>query len=187
MDSKIKISERDLAHKKARISKNIEDIRYYKSLRNITNSAIRKDKLKAQIKLAKENENSENKKWQLVKMKMKGKTSGPPTKIIQNGQLITGALNIAQVMNTEYKELVEKTKKGIPVENSDPLIHFKKCSRGHQSQIGPQTSHLPRNPRHYNKNYINHISSKEHDFYENNENCSQNINPPTPKIDQQFN
>ena len=76
-ETRTKLAERDVALMRARTSGDSEDKRHYKNLRNIASAAVRKDKIPREIKLAKDNTNSDRAKCNLVKDKMKGKNYGP--------------------------------------------------------------------------------------------------------------
>ena len=79
-----------------------DDIRYAKNLRNEVNSLISKEDFKNKNDKFKDpNIRTSQQKWKLIKDITNMKNMNPPDKILENDDLIHGALNIANTMNRQ--------------------------------------------------------------------------------------
>ena len=101
--SKELIRLRNSAQKVASISKSPEDWRFYKSLRNQAKARMRYDRKEwARAKLCSGNHDSRT-LWNNLKTWLNWSSSGPPTKLLDNGTLISSPVKLAEKMNSFFR------------------------------------------------------------------------------------
>ena len=116
--------ERDLAHKESKDDPTPEKVRYYRHLRNSTNSLIHKERIAA--KKGKFQELSSNrKKWKLTSNELGQNTQQSPTLIREGLVVHTKPTNIANSMNRQYLSTVRDTIRNIPRTQTNPLHLYK--------------------------------------------------------------
>ena len=106
-------------------TKDIDDWRLYKSLRNTATSRMRqKRKLRRRwssaapsIALAHCGKN--------VKTWLNWNNSGPPSQLFHNGMLVSSPAGLARTMNKFFIDKVTRRINGIPASNNDPLAKLK--------------------------------------------------------------
>ena len=113
--------ERNEAQKTAATSGSQEDWRVYRGLRNRCVSAQRMDRKKWEEKKLSSTENSPAQLWKSVKGIVGWNSSGPPTRLFENGKYINSPSGLAATMNKFFIDKVKKLRKSIPVVEADPL------------------------------------------------------------------
>ena len=107
----------------------------YKKLRNKVNNlkGFEEDKYKKQK--IEENKDDSGKVWKLTKSFMKWKTQGSPTQLVEDGQLITSAQQIACTMNSFFIDKVrcireKMAKVAINLSSCKKIMERKGCRLG---------------------------------------------------------
>ena len=121
--TKVLIKERDKAQELAAATKNVEDWRRYKRIRNQVTSLIRREKLswqKRKLETAEEIQDS-GKLWKTVLGWLNWSSAGSPSKLIHEGKLVTSPSKIADIQNEFYINKVRKIRQELPHSNTDPL------------------------------------------------------------------
>ena len=121
--------ERDKLQKRAIDSKDPNDFRQYKKVRNRITSQLRLDERAWQAKKLNEVEGSSAGSWKAVKGILGWSSSGPPTKLFHNGLMQTKSLQIANCQNNFFIEKVKKIKRELPKSAMDPLHLLRKLMR----------------------------------------------------------
>ena len=121
------MKERNAAHNKAKTSKDPEDIRRYKKLRNQVVGLSRKDKKEA---VEAEMSGSCASAWKALNMlrsKEKSKND-PPSKLTIDGRVVTDPYKIATTMNKFFINKILRLQEQIELEETteDPIEHMKK-------------------------------------------------------------
>ena len=100
-NTKNKMNERDEAQKKAADTKSNDDWLRYKVLRNSVNTILKSEKKRWQETKLENFGNDSSTVWKNLKLWLGWSKGGPPTKLIQNGNIINKPRDLAKVMN-EY-------------------------------------------------------------------------------------
>ena len=115
------IKERDQAQKRAAESKDEDDWRHYKALRNTTTSILRTEKKRWQENKITQFGTDSSSVWKNVKQWLGWSKGGPPTKLMQNGNLISKPKAIAEVMNAFFVDKVRLLRENLPLNPGNPL------------------------------------------------------------------
>ena len=115
------IEERNEAQRIAGQSKCQDDYRRYKSLRNQITAKMRQEKKTWEKQKLCSRQNDPSALWKSVKSWLRWSNSGPPTKLFQNGQMISSPAGLASTMNSYFLGKVADLRNNIPEASSDPL------------------------------------------------------------------
>ena len=118
---------RNHAQEKASETKDPEDWRVYKSLRNLTTAKIREDKKKWEAQKLTREENSSTDIWRTVKSWLGWTGGGPPTQLFYEGRMVSRPFGLASCMNKFFIKKVKELRLRIPVANSDTLKYLKEA------------------------------------------------------------
>ena len=125
------MAERDLAQKIASETKNEEDWRTFKRLRNSVNRILKNEKRKWQRRNSQcENENDTKQIWKNIKSWLNWTTSGAPSQLFYNGQLVNRPSNLASCMNQFFIQKVSKLRDNIGESETNPLANLRKLMLG---------------------------------------------------------
>ena len=103
------MKERDSAQKKAAITKDPDDKRHYKNLRNTTTAQLKKAKAEWECNKVDENVTQNPRDmWANLKSLMGWKTNGPPTQLIDNGNIVSSPKELATTMNNFFINIIKK-------------------------------------------------------------------------------
>ena len=121
--------ERDEAREQARISKNENDWKKYRSLRNSCTKQCKNDKNEHFKKLYTNCENTGDTKslYRTTKEQLGWEKVGPPTALMKDGKLFRKPSEIAEVLAESFKEKVDKLNREVEMENLQPLATLKKA------------------------------------------------------------
>ena len=93
------IKERDQAQKKAASSKDADDLRKYKQLRNQITNILRTEKKQWQENKLLEFGKNTSAIWKNVKNCLGWSSGGPPTKLMCDGNIFSKPRDLAKIMN----------------------------------------------------------------------------------------
>merc|ERR1712059_87903 len=128
-------NERDKMFKKARATQDMEDWKEYKNKRNEVVKELRKDEKQYKINSLKSKPKDPTSQWKAVKNILNIKPVKPPTKIMDEGEIITDPIKIAEIMNKAYIQKPIDIVNKIPATKTDPLINYKKLVRGKSQEL----------------------------------------------------
>ena len=120
------MAQRDLAHEISKESKNMEDIRYYKNIRNQVNQSIAKEKFLRKKAFFSQEEMTVKEKWEGMKRETGQKKYSNPQVIVEGKYHYSTNKDITSSLNRQYimkvKQLIQK------MENigADPLVNYRK-------------------------------------------------------------
>ena len=119
--SKKLLEKRNEAQKRACESKDPDDWRAYKNLRNTATSILKSEKREwEKHKLNGANHNPET-IWRNVKSWLSWGNSGPPSKLFIGGEMLTSPSRVSDAMNNFFINKVRLLRGKIPVAGEDPL------------------------------------------------------------------
>ena len=122
-EAKLLKKKREEAFKKASESDDVEDWRYFRSVRNQVTARSRADKKKwEEVKLEKSDD-----MWSTVKTWLRWNGPGPPTQLFHEGRIVTRPAGIASSMNKFFIEKVKTLRQTIPLVDRDPLKQMKEA------------------------------------------------------------
>ena len=128
------MSERDILQSRAAQTKNSEDWKKFKVLRNRINSRLRSEERNWQKLRISECGQNISKVWKNVKDIINWKSSGAPTQLFNNGVLHNKPQEVADCQNHYFVNKVQLIREEMPAPISDPLCKLKslmvnrKCS-----------------------------------------------------------
>ena len=134
-ETKALLKKRDDAQEAATKSRDPDDWREYKNLRNHATSRMRSEKKaweRNKLDIAKL---SSSNMWRNVKSWLSWSNSGPPSKISHNGTIISKPARVATIMNEFFIKKVEKLKDKIPTTDSDPLVKLREVFKNRQCKF----------------------------------------------------
>ena len=134
-EAKALMNERNEAQKKAATTNNPEDWTIYKQLRNATTAMTRKCKEEWETKKLDELGNEPREIWQNVKKFMNWKTTGPPTQLAHQGNIINSPNELATTMNDFFINKIKKLEANLPNPSGDPLQYLKKAMQGRTCEL----------------------------------------------------
>ena len=117
--------ERSLAQQKASYTKDPDDWRLYRVLRNRTTSSVRQDKIKWEKQKFSLLENTSSDVWRSVKGWLGWTSGGPPLQLFYEGRLVTRPAELAYSMNSFFISKIKSLREKIPYTRSDPLKYMK--------------------------------------------------------------
>ena len=140
-ETKIKIRTRDCAQQRALESGRQEDWREYRSVRNSVNSILRREKINWQrSKIEKFSEDSRS-TWHNIKTWLGWRSGGPPTKLVENGEMHFKPKKLANIMNKFFIQKVQDLKNNLPVTPGDPLELTRKIMSSNFSSFSLKPVH----------------------------------------------
>ena len=129
VDLKNMMKKRDQALELAIRSKKQEDRLLFKNLRNSVTNQIKKEKKNWQQRKLEMASNNPPALWNNVKTWLSWGDNGPPSKIQDNGKLITKPVEVAEHMNHFFMNKVERLNSKIPTSNDDPCKKLKEMMK----------------------------------------------------------
>ena len=132
------ILERNEAQRLAGQTKDQDDYRKYKSLRNQTTAKMRQEKKAWEQQKLCSNKNDPSALWKNVKSWLNWNNSGPPTKLFHNGQMISSPAGLAATMNSYFLGKVAGLRETIPEASSDPLSRLRESMADRQCNFSFQ-------------------------------------------------
>ena len=120
-DTKKIIIERNEAQKIVSESKTDENFEKYKTLRNKVTKNIKNDKLQWQRKKLDACNNDPGKLWKNVLGWLNWSSSGSPSKLYHNGQILKSPSKLTNIMNDFFISKVSTIRRNLPDTNEDPL------------------------------------------------------------------
>ena len=122
--------ERDRLQKVAAESRNQEDWKNYKKLRNQVNNRLKsEEKTWQRLKLIECGQDS-SKLWKTVKGILSWTSSGSPSQLFHDGKLWTRPQEVATVQNEFFLDKVKQIRENLPPPVSDPLAKLKSLMFG---------------------------------------------------------
>ena len=126
------IKKRNEAHEKAAQSKDPDDWRAYKNLRNTTTTMLRSEKKDwTRQKLDGASHNPET-IWRNVKSWLSWGNSGPPSKLFIGGEMVSSPYRVSGAMNNYFINKVRLLNERIPESEEDPLQKLRESMRSRQ-------------------------------------------------------
>ena len=126
------MKERDAAQATAASSRDQDDWRAYKHLRNTATAKVREEKKLWEEQKLNSASNSSSTIWSTVKSWLSWGNSGPPTKLFINGEMLTSPARLAGAMNDFFLTKVNLLRSSIPDNNTDPLAKLREGMQGRQ-------------------------------------------------------
>ena len=133
--TKILIKQRNEAQKIAADSKNLDDWRLYKNLRNAAKSRMRKERKSWEKEKLDSTHHNPSSLWQNVKGWLNWTNTGPPSQLFHLGRMVTSPAALATTMNTFFLDKVTRLRSNIPRSNTDPLSKLREYMEGRDSTM----------------------------------------------------
>ena len=115
------LNQRNAAQLTASQTKDQDDWRFYKSLRNTATARMKQErKTWEQMKLDSTKHNPST-LWKNVKAWLNWSNSGPPTQLFSGGSLVNSPAGLAGTMNAFFINKVKNLRENIPAAATDPL------------------------------------------------------------------
>ena len=119
------MKKRDEAQAKAAQSKSNDDWRSFKNLRNVITSRVRAEKRAWEQNKLDGSHQDPGATWSTVKSWLSWGSTGPPTKLFVNGEMVTSPSRLAGAMNDFFLTKVRQLREKIPTSNMDPLAKLR--------------------------------------------------------------
>jgi hypothetical protein len=131
---------RDLAQQHASSSGLTEDWDRYKKLRNEVTALLRKEKSDWQLEKLQSCEETTDtgKLWKNILGWLNWSSTSSPTKLLNNGNLETSPLQMAEIQNKYYIDKVQTIRNNLQGHNKDPLEVLKNTLAGNQATFSSQ-------------------------------------------------
>ena len=139
--TKCKMKERDEAQKKAAETKSDDDWKKYKSLRNSVNTILKVEKKSWQQNKLENFGNDSSTIWKNLKLWLGWSKGGPPTKLIQNGNIVTKPSSLAKIMNEYFVSKVKQLRENLPDVPGNPLNLVKNLMKNRSCSFTFKPSH----------------------------------------------
>ena len=114
------MQDRDDAQKHASNTQSGENWQAYKHLRNTVNNRLKSEKRNCLTQQFNEKSNDSSKLWRSIKSWLQWKTTGPPTQLFHNGQLINSPSGLSQTMNNFFVGKTTTIRNNLPPPTGDP-------------------------------------------------------------------
>ena len=124
------ISQRDQALKKANETKDDDDIRLFKTLRNRAHKMISADKRSTMTKTFNDADNDPKRLWQVTKESLGWTKSLSPNTISSGGKTYHSPKEIADIINMAQISRNIKLHREVPKTSTDPMTNFQKLVDG---------------------------------------------------------
>ena len=135
------MKERDQLQKKASQSRNEDDWKKFKSIRNKVNNRLKFEETNWQrTKLEQCGQNSSD-VWKNVKGILNWKTSGSPTQLFHQGSLLTKPQEIADAQNNYFLQKISTIRENLPPAVTDPLGKLRKLMKGRKCSFSFRAVH----------------------------------------------
>jgi hypothetical protein len=122
--------EMDMAHTEASLTKNPNQWRKYRNLRNLVNSNIKKDKISFNKNRFEYAEGNPKQQWETSKDLLGWSKGSAPTKLLYHNKMITKPKDTANALNLTYVTRVKKLMAAIPPTLTDPITNYRKIMNG---------------------------------------------------------
>ena len=119
------LNERNAAQKVASSSRDPDDWRYYKHLRNTATARMRQEKKTWETSKLSNTEHDSGTLWKNVKSFLGWNISGPPSQLFHNGQFENSPAGLARTMNNFFIDKVAQLRQRIPQVDLDPLAKLR--------------------------------------------------------------
>ena len=139
--TKVKIRERDLAQSTAALSQSADDWSKYKSLRNALNNLSKKEKELWHKRKLDGISSDPGAVWKSVKSWLGWSKGGPPTRLIENGVLVSKPSKLARLMNEFFVNKVQNLRSQLPPSTGDPSRLVKKLMKNRDCSFKLQAVH----------------------------------------------
>ena len=123
--TKAMLKLRDAAQATAARSKDPDDWREYKNLRNTATARMRSEKKSWEREKLDKAQHSSSTLWKNVKSWLSWGDSGPPSKLFHNGEMVTKPARLANIMNNYFIDKVAQLRGRIPNDEADPLAKLR--------------------------------------------------------------
>ena len=120
-ETKQLIDQRNKAQKVASLTKDQDDWRSFKNLRNTVNARMKLEKKEWEKQKLDSTRQDPNSLWKNVKTLLDWNNSGPPTQLFYEGRLINSPAEVSGTMNQFFIRKVQLLRQNIPVAEIDPL------------------------------------------------------------------
>ena len=124
-DTKKLLKERDTAQATAAQTKDPEDWRMYKNLRNTVNAKKQSEKKAWEQKKLDSSEHDPSVIWKNVKGWLNWGASGPPTQLFHDGNIVNSPAGLAGTMNRFFMDKITLLRSSIPDTDTDPLFKLR--------------------------------------------------------------
>ena len=135
------MEERDRMQKLAVETKDQEDWKKYKMLRNKINNRLKSEEKDWQRKKIAECGQDSSKIWKNMKNILNWTSSGSPSQLFHNGQLVTKSQDIASTQNEFFLEKVRLIRENLPPPVIDPLAKLESLMVGRTCNFGLTAVH----------------------------------------------
>ena len=115
------MSERDRLHKLAAETQDSEDWKKFKVIRNKINNRLKSEEKDWQRSKINDCGDDSKKLWKNIKNILNWNSSGSPSQLFFNGQLVTKPQEVARTQNEFFLSKVEQIIQNLPSPISDPL------------------------------------------------------------------
>jgi hypothetical protein len=129
-DTKKLLKVRNEAHDSAMNSKDPDDWRLYKNLRNTATTRMKAEKKAWEKQKLDHSEHNPSILWRNVKGWLSWGKSGPPTQLFHEGRVVNSPAGIAGAMNNFFTNKVNMLRKNIPPSALDPLSKLRENLQG---------------------------------------------------------
>ena len=140
-NTKQRLKERNEAQKIAVETNDGSDWARYKTMRNNVNTILRWERRTWQQKKLEDLGNDSSSVWKNVKNWIGWSKGGPPTKLIENGNLCSKPKDLARIMNEFFISKVKRLESELPPSNGDSLNLIKNIMRNHQCKFSLEAVH----------------------------------------------
>ena len=120
--TKILILERNKAQQLLSENRTEENLKEFKRLRNEVTKKLKSDKIQWQQKKLNKCNNDSGKLWKNILGWVDWCSSGSPTKLYHNGQIVTAPTKLAEIMNSFFINKVKDICQKLPTQTQDPLV-----------------------------------------------------------------
>ena len=126
------LTERNNAQKVAASSRDPDDWRFYKHLRNAATAKMKVEKRNWETMKLNNSEHDSSTLWKNIKSWLSWNNSGPPSKLFHNGQFVNSPAGLASTMNNFFIDKVTQLRQTIPRVDRDPLAKLRETLRDRQ-------------------------------------------------------
>ena len=123
---------RDTAQAKAAQTRDQDDWRAYKNLRNTATSKMRSEKRNWEQQKLDNAQQDLGTLWGNVKTWLSWGNSGPPTKLFMNGEMLSSPARLSGAMNNFFITKVNLLRDRIPATEADPLVKLREIMQDRQ-------------------------------------------------------
>ena len=129
------IRDRDALYKLAVETKDRDDWKRYKKVRNIVSNRLRYEESNWHKNSLSRCEKDPSQSWKAIKNVLNWTSGGPPEKLFHDGSLKTKSFEIAEAQNNFFVEKINAIKTSMPRQSSDPLTILKSIMRNKKSKF----------------------------------------------------